>query len=312
MALAICAAPAHAATSPGGSYPTDLELAYRFRPLLLFDSAERWRPLDVNRFLAEPGHQACPPAGTGACVPLTSLAQLTPAVAYLDLRGTNPEGADATAPGLATCPKTYPNLRDCDANGTSTIYAHVVRSPDPTARIPPKRIAIDYWWFLRYNAYSLDEHEGDWEGVTVIVDPFGRKVLDVHYAAHAGVWRYDRGVPKLVGGRVEVFVARGDHASYPRACVRLCRQTDATLPEARFDGRRPWIGNSASGCRRRCVQLMPTGPDALTPASWDAWNGRWGATYAPAFPPPLTPSFQRRFRHPFTATHSGRHLFRIA
>ena len=37
-----------------------------------------------------------------------------------------------------------------------------------------------------------------------------------------------------------------------------------------------------------------------------------GRHHAPAFPPPLTPSFQRRFRHPFTATHSVRHLFRIA
>ena len=291
-----------AASAPAG----DLTLALRFRPLLMFDSAERWRPLDVERLLREPGIQACPGPGLApaACVPFTGVGQLSPAVAYLDLRGSAHDGSDATAPDLATCPKSLPSLRDCDLRGRSKIYAQVVRART--------RVAIDYWWFLRYNAYSIDEHEGDWEGVTVIVDPFGRRVLEVHYAAHSDVWRYDRGVPILADGRVEAFVARGDHAAYPRPCFRLCRQTGGTLPEARFDGRRAWAGNTARGCHASCVRLMPSGPDDLAPASWDAWGGRWGAPFAPAFPPPLTPSFQRRFRHPFASTLSHRRLFRIA
>ncbi len=292
---------ASAAASPAG----DLALALTFRPLLRFDSAERWRPLDVDRFLREPGIQACPPATPSPpapCAPFGGVAQLTPAVAYLDLRGSDPEGADATAPDVATCPKSLPILRDCDLRGRSRIYAHVVRAGS--------RVAIDYWWFLRYNAFSLDEHEGDWEGVTVIVDRAGRRVLDVHYAAHADAWRYDRGVPLFAGRHVEVFVAYGDHAAYPRACSRLCRETGGTLPEGRFDGRAPWVGNTAHGCHDACVALLPTGPSGA-PASWDAWDGRWGAPYAPAFPPPLTPSFQGRFRHPLAARHSGRRLFRV-
>jgi hypothetical protein len=279
------------ATAAAASPAADLSLALRFRPLLLFDSAERWRPLDVDRFLREPGIEACPSA-PAPCTPFASVAQLTPAVAYLDLRGSNPEGGDATAPDLATCPKSLPRLRDCDLRGRSKIYAHVVRSG--------RRAAIDYWWFLRYNAYSIDEHEGDWEGVTVIVDAAGSRVLEVHYAAHAAVWRYDRGVSLFSGRHVQVYLAQG-----------LCRQTDDLLPEARFDGRRPWVGNTASGCHASCVQLLPTAADGAT-ASWDAWDGRWGATYAPAFPPPLTPAFQTRFAHPFASRLSHRHLFRIA
>lgn len=298
-AVALAAGATAAAATPAG----DLALALRFRPLLMFDSAERWRPLDVNRFLREPGMQACPPltpSPPAPCAPFASAAQLTPAVAYLDLRGSNPEGGDASAPDLATCPKSLPRLRDCDLRGRSKIYAHVVRAG--------RRIAIDYWWFLRYNAYSFDEHEGDWEGVTVIVDRVGGRVLDVHYAAHADVWRYARGVPLLAGRHVEAFVALGGHPAYPRPCFRRCRETEGTLPEARFDGRRPWVGNTARGCHGRCVQLLPTGPGGA-PASWDAWDGRWGATYAPAFPPPLTPSFQTRFRHPFAAKLSHRRVF---
>jgi hypothetical protein len=273
-----------AALAPAAAVATpqdDLALALRFRPRLLFDQKERWRPLDVDRFLAEPGHQACPPVGAGPCAPFTSVAQLTPAVAYLDMRGEGPPDP----PG-----------------SPSVIYAHVVRRG--------VRVAIDYWWFLRYNAYSLDRHESDWEGVTVIVNRAATSVLEVHFAAHADVWRYNADVPQIVDGRVKVFLANGDHAAYPKRCTHLCRQTNPTLPEARFGGQISWIGNSAAGCRRRCVRLLPTDADGA-PASWDAWDGRWGAPTSPAFAPPRTPAFQRRYANPFTAKHSRRHHFLI-
>lgn len=309
-ALAICALVLLGA-APGGAMAQDarsataaddLALALRLRPRLLFDAKERWRPVDVDRFLAEPGDQACPPAGQGPCAPFASVAQLTPAVAYLDMHGTHRDGSDAVPPDLATCPKTLPDLRECDGGGRSVIYAHVVRRG--------ARTAIDYWWFLRYNAYSLDRHESDWEGVTVIANRAATRVLEVHFAAHADVWRYDADVPQVVGGRVKVYLANGDHAAYPRPCTHLCRQSNPTLPEAHFGGQRSWIGNAAAGCRRSCVRLLPTGADGA-PASWDAWDGRWGAPTVPAFAPPETPAFQRRFRDPFASKHSGRHLFRI-
>jgi hypothetical protein len=279
-ALAICAglAPAGVAAPAPAS---DLALALRFRPRLLFDQKERWRPVDVDRFLAEPGHLACPPVGAGPCAPFVSVAQLTPAVAYLDLRGDGPRDP----PG-----------------SQSVIYAHVVRKG--------ARIAIDYWWFLRYNAYSIDRHESDWEGVTVILNRAATKVLAVHFAAHADIWCYDAGVPQVVENRVKVYLANGSHAAYPRRCTRRCRQSNPTLPEARFGGERSWIGNAAAGCRRRCVRLLPAAANG-TPASWNAWDGRWGAPTSPAFAPPRTPAFQQRFRAPFTAKHSARHHFEI-
>jgi hypothetical protein len=300
-ALALCCLAMFPAPSRALSR-APLDLALRFQPHLFFDSAERWRPVDVDAFLAEPGHAVCPPPSTLApCAPLTSLAQLTPAVQHLDLRGTRPDGLDAAAPDLATCAKSQPRLLDCDEGGRSLIYAHVRRSGS--------RIAIDYWWFLRYNAYLVDLHEGDWEGVTVIVDGAGTHIEETHFAAHSSVWRYDSGVPTIdARTHVRVYSARGSHASYPRPCSRSsCDQTQSVLPEARFNGASAWVDNSASACARRCVRLLPEVNGA--PASWDAWNGIWGAAISTIFPPPTTPAFQRRFGHPFDATTSHRRRF---
>jgi hypothetical protein len=282
---------------------TPLDLALRFQPHLFFDSAELWRPLDVDAFLTEPGHQVCPyPASGAPCVPLTGVDQLDPAAAFIDLRGTQLDGSDAAAPDLATCAKSEPYLLDCDeGGGRSLIYAHVSRAGP--------RIAIDYWWFLRYNAFLVDLHEGDWEGVTVIVDGSGRRVTAVHFAAHSSSWRYPSGVPTFDGtGHVRVYLARGSHAAYPRPCLRACHQTESTfLPEGRANGRRAWVGNEAAVCARRCVRLFPEAGGV--PASWDAWNGLWGVPHSALFPPPRTPAFQARYAHPFAAATTRRRSF---
>jgi len=275
-------------------------VALRFAPHLYFDSGERWRPVDVDRFLAEKGHRVCSANGS-SCAALTTPSQLDSAAAYLNLRGTRLDGSDATAPDLATCPRSKPNLRDCDEQGRSVIYAHVSHSG--------AKIAIDYWWFLRYNAFAPDLHEGDWEGVTVITGAAGRHVLAVHFAAHADVWQYDSGVPQFDGLHVRVYVARGSHASYPRPCSQLlCLQTGSPLPDGRYDGHDPWFDNDPSHCKSRCVRLFPTTPSGA-PASWDAWNGLWGAPRIPGFSPPRTPAFQTRYELPFAAMTTHRHHF---
>jgi hypothetical protein len=283
----------------GATRPIDLAL--RFQPHLFFDGGERWRPTDVDSLLAEPGHQFCtstPPA----CTPLVSPAQLTGAGSYLDLRGTRLDGLDAAAPDLATCGRSLSTLLDCDLAGRSVIYAHVRRSAG--------QIAIDYWWFLRYNAFSIDLHEGDWEGVTVIADRAGAQVQAVNFAAHSDVWRYPDDIPRLDGGRhVRVYLARGSHAAYPRSCrLTLCHQTHNGLPEGRFSGRRGWVANDPATCARRCVRLLPEAAGGA-PASWDAWDGLWGLPRSRLFAPPRTPSFQSRFQHPFAARSTHRRRF---
>jgi len=112
---------------------------------------------------------------------------------------------------------------------------------------------------------------------------------------------------------VRVYVARGSHAAYPRPCrLSTCHQTQAgPAPgffEARFDGAREWVANDLASCARRCVRLMPQTATGA-PASWNAWDGRWGLPLSQLFAPPRTPSFQARFRSPFHARSSRRRQF---
>ena len=90
------------------------------------------------------------------------------------------------------------------------MYYHVTESNG--------RFYVDYWWFLRFNHLHLqagltcrlqqaressvcDEHEGDWEGVTVVTPPNDEDHIDyVVYAAHKGTFRYSASQLKFAPG----------------------------------------------------------------------------------------------------------------
>jgi hypothetical protein len=170
-------------------------LAERFRPWLKFDSKEAWRPLNVTHLLAErkagiPAHRFCKRLFTPPdCAPIGNEAEferqagnasVLGAATYIDLAGEKRK--DYRGPGQCG------NLADCGSSPGSAIYYHVTQSNN--------RFYIDYWWFLRYNNFYksgpglscksnfarangiCDEHEGDWEGVTVVTSPGHDNQLD--------------------------------------------------------------------------------------------------------------------------------------
>jgi hypothetical protein len=304
-------------------------LAERFRPWLRFDSAERWRPLNIARLFAEringaPAHRLCAQGQSGArCEPVGSEAEFTRLVhegrafgtgLHLDLAGTALK--DYRGPG--SCAPLF----DCGGAPGSAIYYHVTRSND--------RYYIDYWWFLRFNDFYrtsascrhaaaianglCDQHEGDWEGVTVVTPPDRSDKLDyVVYAAHKGTFRYAAAQLRSVGVRPEVFLAQGSHAAYPAACPRApCSQPVALaaeglvkLPEGRFDGATSWERN-ADDCRAdvptSCLLSLPRSDD--DPNAWTFWPGQWGAgceaacNGLPGVNSPQSPGEQQRYRTP--------------
>lgn len=316
--------------SPGTPVAAEraLELARRFRPVLRFDSAEPWRPLNIDAFLSEPNQVCDMPASATprGCRPIKSVDDFLDAALgsrtlgrshYLDIAGRRGDGADARSPSLGACPDRP--ARDCNTGPASAIYYNVSSANG--------RFYIDYWWFLRYNDFSRTraftscrravftscaDHEGDWEGATVVTaaaPPY--KLEYTALASHEGVFRYGANELKLEGERPEIYIARGSHAAYPRACSRRrCKQILALgpirRPEERFDGKAPWGRNADEECERRMSCLLPFPPlDANPRSSWNAFAGRWGIlcikirSSCPAGKGPKSPSRQARFSEPW-------------
>jgi hypothetical protein len=308
------------------------KLAQRFRPWLRFDDKEPWRPVNIDALLAErnpngaSAHRVCS-RPTGRCEPVTSESEFVRLIgtygetASLDLAGNRL--SDYHAPDTTSCP----GLSDCGVGPSSAIYYRVTSAN--------RRYYIDYWWFLRFNHVYLsarhekclvriegicDEHEGDWEGVTVVTPPGEDDDLDyVVYAAHKETFRYSGEQLALKNGtRPEVYVARGTHASYPQACAGLvCEQKSrfkgvANIPETSFDGQKPWARNTdrcVAGATGSCLQPLPR-PE-FESQTWTAWPGLWGATCGSrcgqSHDPqsPQSPGRQPRYQAPWCSTAMG-------
>jgi hypothetical protein len=214
-------------------------------------------------------------------------------------------------------------LQDCDRGPASTIYYHAVSANG--------RTYIDYWWFLRFNRFDkhnaselcnsvltrkdkCQDHEGDWEGVTAVTQRGSDKLEFVDYAAHQGVFRYPVAQIAFEDGRPLVYLARGSHAAYPRACPKNCEQVARlfghALPEDNTDGQAEWGRNADADCRpvTDCLQPLPTG-------SWGAFAGLWGSQTCKKQSgscrfgvPPRSPSRQHRFMAPWCYTAAGLRL----
>jgi hypothetical protein len=326
------AAEAVAALGGHGS-EREQELAMSLRPLLQFDSDERWRPLAVDSLIAESfsanGHHGACPRGTppGGCPAIDDLSGLRPGVAYLDIHGDRPNGTDFGSPGAA-CAKPPQPVVDCTDDGRSAIYYRRTSHGN--------RWYWDFWWFFRYNDYNGEfnrcaaffcgDHEGDWEGITVITDVATEpQVLGAIYAAHRERILVERGALPLVGRHPRVFVADGTHASYPFVCAKDCSEytTIGVLKlqvgvfEEGHDGAAGWADNGDESCERdHCVRALPEGGggddgNSLPFAGgWAAWPGHWGATCFDGCPnllphrepSPSSPGNQPRFRCPWIPT----------
>ncbi len=78
-------------------------------------------------------------------------------------------GNEWTRPGADFPPTAYAHLRRCEEAGCA-----------------PGRVLIQYWFFFPFNDW-INNHEGDWEGMNVIVssdDPDSATALDIEYFAH--------------------------------------------------------------------------------------------------------------------------------
>lgn len=318
-----------------GGHGGELErrLATRLRPRLRFDGEEPWRPISVPAFLAEEfadgrRHELCEKGSSGTCEPLRSADQLLrgPGEAgYIDVHGDgkNGSGYEAADAGCVVDGPEDDDVLDCNAGPGAVMYYRRTSHEG--------RWYWDYWWFYRYNDYKgvgdtcesifCGDHEGDWEGITVVTTPTDPpEIVGAIYAAHAQRVLIRGSELPRAGNHPLVFVAKGTHASYPYWCAGDCRQyrkvAGERLPETHHDGAVSWGANSDAECAEHaCVRPLPEvgrpGQKALPlAAAWAGWPGMWGGTcfrrcehVAHGESSPRSLGLQARFRCPWAVTH---------
>lgn len=276
-------------------------LARTYAPMLRFDSSEAWRPLDVDQFFAENQHRVCDMVMSG-CYPIHNYGDLVlypTANGYIDVAGSG-DWSNYKSP-YSECNTGV--LQDCDTGSRSAIYYHAV----PTSN---GYTYLDYWFFYRFNHYSSDpvinaihgdEHEGDWEGITV-APSLTSNSFDFASLSQHGVWfSYLRGTLQCdrggqgscgdssignLGTRVESFVAAGDQPNYPIACsTNDCSQTLGTrctlqfpiCPENNHDGAVYWGRTDDPASVLQFPATSPTGIWTEGPKNWVDWPGTWGS-----------------------------------
>ncbi len=286
-----------AATPPP---PSLSELLGDYAPLLVLHPAERFEPVPVDGYLLDSDLQQLDPT--------------TPSWEKIDER--LPVGAPGAGlrldqrlcsarDGIAAIP-CYASAQATHA-AVSTAYGAAFRRGN--------RIALQYWLFYPYDAYSptvpagqiWQVHEGDWESVSVILDSQGTP-LWVGLSRHSeGARRAWAAVPKR-GQHPIVYVALGSHANYfdagvqpfsplwvPKQLIQIIRSL-GVLP----------ADHTGKGHR---IQPVVFHVNATTP-KWMAFAGTWGESQylhvgagqdpVPFGSGPRGPAFHKQWRRPIS------------
>jgi len=204
----------HGALEPGIPKQTEVvgeearDLAGRFSPVLRYDSAERFVPIARSAYVSrtelkeQEGRflRTLAKTVTEGSLPEKLRSCLRGCLLFLDVRGAEPDP-----------PKRSEGLYDLienklfESGARPTVYYHVTRYDDTG------HYAVQYWFLYFFN-YRLNEHESDWEQITVHLDDELQPV-DVYYSAHEGGNR--RPFAQIAeGDHPIVYPARGSHANY--------------------------------------------------------------------------------------------------
>jgi Vacuolar protein sorting-associated protein 62 len=268
-------------------------LLARHIPILVLHPAERFAPTTVDGFLADADLQRLTPAGW------ENVPETLPVGGRdhrLDQRLCRAIEGVAAASCYASAEAAH--------GAAPVVYGAAFRSG--------RRIALQYWLWYPFNAYSptvpagelWQVHEGDWESVSVILDARGRPLL-AGYSQHSEGQRREWARVQKQGQRPRVFVALGSHANYftvgrhrfdPRVVEPVL------ISVIRQKGLEP-VDRTGPGrvVRPRLVRVTATTP------SWMAFAGAWGEDAYIRVPPseptrygngPPGPVFHEQWRRP--------------
>ncbi|MCP8317537.1 MAG: Vps62-related protein, partial [archaeon] len=147
-----------------------------------------------------------------------------------------------------------------DVNGYF-VYAHV----KPEMEGGENYIVIQYWLFYAFNNGPLNDHQGDWEVIEVILDN-SQVPLYASYSQHEGGEKTSwTNVEKVDGTHPRVYVAQGSHANYFRSYQgNLGIESDI-------------VGANGKMINWNEPQIVLLGEEGTGNQAWLKFAGRWGA-----------------------------------
>jgi hypothetical protein len=186
-----------------------LSLEQRFAPVLKLDSKELLLPITIRTYVSTTTldkrigkvlkvFQELP---TLASLPSSSLGCVIASgcMFQLDVRGAEPPRSKGPAYGAIN--------KALFAHGAKVnVYAHVLQY-EKTGDY-----AVQYWFLYLFN-YRLNEHESDWEQITIMLDK-DQNPKAALYSSHASGYTRDWDQMEHDGDHPIVYVARGSHANY--------------------------------------------------------------------------------------------------
>jgi len=117
---------------------------------------------------------------------------------------------------------------------------------------------IQYWMFYAFNKGELNQHEGDWEMVQVVVDVSGQPSW-VAYSQHHSGQRASWTQVENEGNHIKVYVARGSHANYLRS----------------YSGKLG-IASDIVGANGKVLNYNQYTLENFEDQTWIDFEGRWG------------------------------------
>ena len=240
------------------------DLAARFQPRLLMSEDDLFWPVSLLTIfdLKKRGEVLC---RRPACVPVRSQADLP-------FRGGVTEWLEYPGDETNEHAQHRRMVEALDSDDEfRTANQYFLRSKGTAGAI-----SLQYWYFyvfnyqpLRGGVFEAGYHEGDFETVGVVLsrDEQPRAVFMARHDKESQVYLWDEPVLRHDATHVDVYVARGSHASYNTCTVQVRREVPGGLI------------NDRPECKPEKTYAFEPGQVALWNlgrARWACWQGRFG------------------------------------
>jgi len=227
-----------------------LQLAGQYAPILQYVNGEQCYPVDVDYYL-----QSCSlyQVVDQSAVLITD----NPTIPELSLLRTDDYFLDNRLGGVDDDNIVQAYQQNLSQLGYS-VYFHIDGDGQTTY--------IQYWMFYVFNPGSVNQHEGDWEMVQIVLDANLQPVATTYSQHHTPVKAAWTDVLKQDGTHAMVYVALGSHANYYRYYQGKIQGAD----KCGDDGLKLQFGEYG------LIEIRPNSSGGNPNTSWVWYAGRWG------------------------------------